>query len=76
MDDPDGMFSAFRNVPIHTRRLIDHVVFETNRDGHRIVVSDHALATMGAIIDMIIIDATYSCFIPDKRLTTGDVKFY
>jgi hypothetical protein len=62
-DDPDGMFALMRSVPLYIRALIDHL-----NPSHSIVVSERAVYIIGQIVDMIIIDAAYSVFVPEESV--------
>jgi len=70
-DDPGGMCGLIgrcRGIPLHIRPLIAHL-----DSSHTIVVSEHAMSTMGKIVDMIIIDAAYSAFIPEEGVSSSPV---
>jgi hypothetical protein len=59
-DDPDGLLEIMRSVPICIQLLVSHV--DPSRS---IKLSDRAIATIGGIIDMILIEEAYSAFVPE-----------
>jgi hypothetical protein len=63
-DDPNSLFGMMQDVPIHIRALIDHL-----DPSKTTVVSERTVYTIGQIVDMILIDAAYSVFVPETLAT-------